>query len=437
MKINSDRIFTILVCILAVLFAIVVKLLPPFFYFQGNINFKRANYVKAHNFYKKAYNFDKNNTDYRYYYVQSLLHLSPSISVQKEIFEMSLSEKHDSAQLAASDKVSEWKNNVLQNIGNNYIEQVPLDNGILRWDTKTFPLKIFVLDQSETSVPKYYFNEIERAFLQWQTSTGFIKFSKTNKINEANIIVKILPLPNDVCDKEQCKYAVGFTTPNYKNKLLKNMTIVLYAKDPYNNFFSDKELYNTILHEIGHALGIMGHSYSSEDLMYMSSENSNSIYAKYRSSFQYLSSKDINTIKLLYKLMPTITNTPDINPKGLIYAPVILGTSKDISTRKLKEAQNYIKKAPDLASGYIDLSIAYAELGKERNAINAMEKALNLSKNNSEKYLCLYNLATLYLNISKYDKAEEYANSANNLSPNEDVKELLAKIKLEKIKNRK
>lgn len=388
---KTDRIFTVTICTLAILFAVIVKLLPPFFYAQGNINFKKADYVKAHNFYKKAYNFDKNNLDYRYYYVQSLLHLSPSITVQKEVFEMSMSEKKDSAQLAAEDKVSEWKNNVLQNIGNNYIEQAPLDNGIIRWDESSFPLKVFLTNQSDINIPEYYTEEIFRALTQWEKSTGFIQFKKTDKSKSANIIIKILPLPNDVCDNNQCKYAVGYTTPNYKNNFLKNMTIVLYAKDPYGNFFSNKELYNTILHEIGHALGIMGHSYSSEDLMYMSSENSNNIYAKYRSSFQYLSSKDINTIKLLYKLMPTITNTHNISTKGLIYAPIILGTNKDISQRKLKEAQNYIQKAPELPNGYIDLGIAYAELGKEKEAINAMEQGLKLSKNNSEN-ICAYSI---------------------------------------------
>ena len=432
MKINSDRIFTVIVCSAAILFALIVKVMPYYFYIQGKNVFQKANYVKAHSYLKRAYNFNKNDKDYRYYYVQSLLHLSPSIEVQKEVFNMSLSDNKDSAQMAANDKVLEWRNNVLQNIGNNYIEQTPLDNGILRWDEKTFPLKIFILDQSETSIPEYYKTEISKAFSQWQSSTGFIKFSQVNKINEANIIIKIQPLPSDVCDNKQCKYVVGFTTPNYKNNLLKNMTIVLYAKDPYGNFYSDKELYNTILHEIGHALGIMGHSYSSEDLMYMSSENSKSIYAKYRSSFQYLSSKDINTIKLLYKIMPTITNTENINTKGLVYAPIILGTSTEISKRKLTEAENYIKKAPDLASGYIDLGIAYAELEKNNDAIKAFKKALSLSKNNSEKYLSLYNLATLYLQIKKYEKAEEYANSAYNLSPNEETKELLAKVKLNK-----
>ena len=206
------------------------------------------------------------------------------------------------------------------------------------------------------------------------------------------------------------------------------MTITLYDKDPNGNFFSDKELYNTILHEIGHALGIMGHSYSSEDLMYMSSSENNNIYTQYRSSFQYLSSKDINTIKLLYKLLPTVTNSDHIETKNLVYAPIVLGTSKEISNRKVKEAQNYIKNAPDLASGYIDLAIAYSELGKNKEAIKYMLQGYERSKTNDEKYSSAYNLATLYLNSKDYESAIKYAEIAKEISNNEEIKELIMNI---------
>lgn len=217
------------------------------------------------------------------------------------------------------------------------------------------------------------------------------------------------------------------------------MTIVLYSKDPFGNYFSDKELYNTILHEIGHALGIMGHSYSSEDLMYMTSDNDNSFYAPYRSSFQYLSSKDINTIKLLYKLIPNITNTPleEFNKKGLIYAPVILGTSSQISTRKLKEAQNYIKNAPNLAGGYIDLAIAYTELNKNREALKALEKALELAKSDNEKYMVNYNLAVLNMNENNLEAASAYAKAAKELYNSEEVKELITNINHAKLTKKK
>ena len=183
----------------------------------------------------------------------------------------------------------------------------------------------------------------------------------------------------------------------------------------------------------------MGHSYSSEDLMYMTADDDNSFYAPYRSSFQYLSSKDVNTIKLLYKLIPDITNTPinAFSKKGLIYAPIILGTSAEISSRKLKEAKNYIKNAPEIAGGYIDLGIAYAELNKQKEALKAMSKAYELAKSDNEKYMITYNLAVMNMNKGDFDTALKYAREAKELYNSEEIKDLIMNIKHAKLTNKK
>ena len=302
-KNSSHRLLTVLICTFAIAFGLFFKLLPAFFFWQGQNYLKNQDYVKAYYYLKNAYNFDRQNKDYRYYYVQTLTNLTPTVKVQKSIFEISESKQDDSARMLAKSEISKWQNNILKNIGDNYIEQVPLDRKIIRWDAEIFPLQIVIKDKSDIELPPYYRVEILRAFAQWQNASGFLKFQETKDAKNADIIVEITPLPPDLCKEEVCRYVVGYTTPKYKGSQLKNMTIVLYDKDPYGNYFSDKELFNTILHEIGHSLGIMGHSYSSEDLMYMSKEGNN-FYSPYRSSFQYLSSKDINTIKLLYKLIP-------------------------------------------------------------------------------------------------------------------------------------
>lgn len=433
---SSDRKFTVILCTAAILFGIAVKTAPVYFFNQGKTALKKQNYVQAHKNLRNAYNFNKNNKDYRYYYVQALLNLSPTITVQKELFEIASSSNNDSAQDLAENKTAEWRNNVMRNIGDNYIEQAPMDKGIMRWDTEKFPLKITVVDNSGINIPDYYNDEIYKAFNQWEISTQFLKFANTQNPKDADIIVKIKPLPDDVCTGDTCRYVVGYTTPDFKGHILNKMTIVLYAKDPHGNFFSDKELYNTILHEIGHALGIMGHSYSADDLMYMTSDNTN-FYTPYRSSFQYLSSQDINTIKLLYKLIPTITNSEKINTKGLIYAPIILGTSKDISSRKLKEAQMYVKNAPELAGGYIDMGIAYSELGKYNDAVKAMQKGYELSKTDSERYTALYNLSAIYMNSGQLDKALTYANEAKKIMNTEEIKDLITNINHAKVTKRK
>ena len=410
----------IVICVLVIIITVILRLMPSYFYSQGKHNYDKQNYEKAYNYLKKSYNIDKKNQDYRYYYVHTMLKLKPDKSIQEDMFKISTDTLNDSAHQAAQNQVSKWKYNVLKNIGNNYIEQVPSNSKILRWSK--FPVKYTIINNSGSNIPDYYFNVVKRAFSQWHSSTKFLKFEESQ--NDAQIIIEYKKLPDNVCEGNVCRFVLGFTTPEFSGKHLKKMNIILYDKNPVGNFFSENELYNTVLHEIGHALGIMGHSYNENDLMHMSAEQTN-IYTQYRSSFQYLSQQDINTITLLYKLIPDITNSDNINTEGLVYAPIILGTSEDISKRKLKEAQNYIKKAPDLAGGYIDLGVAYVELGKNNEAIEAMQKAYDLAKNDTEKYLSLFNLSLIYMNNGNMQKAKEYALKAQQISDTEDIRNLI------------
>ena len=293
-------------------------------------------------------------------------------------------------------------------------------------------MKIAVEFPKSDNIPSYYNDEISKAFNQWETSTGFLKFEQVENSRKADIVVKFLPLPKNNCDSKGCKYVVAYTVPTIQNRQLKKMTITLYDKDAYGNYFSDKELYNTILHEIGHALGIMGHSYSSEDLMYMSSENNqNNIFTRFRSDFQYISAKDINTIRLLYNMTPTITNTPlnKIDTEGLIYSPVVLGGMEKISKQKIQEAKLYIKKAPNLPNGYIDLGTAYSDAGNVNAAIKNFKKALELSTTQNEEYIIYFNIAVTYLNNNRPSKALEYAVLARDINNSGEIQELISNIK--------
>lgn len=420
------------VLILSLLFIIGIKFLPAAYFNVGNQELKKENYESAYKYYSKAVHLSPSNPDYRYQYASVLSKLKPSIKVQKEMFELSEDPKKDRAVYLAKQQLNSWNTQIMSNYGSNYIEQVPYDNVVLRWNPATFPLKVAIDFPVESQMPEYYRNEITNAFYQWQNSTGFVKFTFVSSQKDADIIVKFLPLPQSNCDSTGCKYVVAYTEPLIKNRQLKNMTITLYDKDAYGNYFSDKELYNTILHEIGHALGIMGHSYSTDDVMYMASskDNMSGIFSRYRSNFQYISLKDLNTIKLLYNLTPGITNTPlnDLKTDGLIYAPVVLGGFDRINKNKIKEAENYIKRAPDLPNGYIDLAAAYSESGNIKKAEQNLETALKLSKTAKDQYIIYYNYAVVYLNNNQPQKALPYAQKAREISNTEESAELISNI---------
>lgn len=425
------KITAFLSVILVIILVLLITLIPGYFCNVGMKYYNSGDYVNALKNFDTARLLSPSNSEYRYNYVQALIKFKPTVSVQKMMFSFIEDGKKDSASVAAGIQIAVWKNNINQLYGNNYIEQAPINNSIIRWDPKTFPLKVYVDLQDIANVPDYYNTEIVKAFGQWQSSSGFLAFKFIDSPDKADIVVKFAPLPKNNCTEAGCKYVVAHTIPTIKNNLLKQMTITIYDKDANGSYFSDRELYNTVLHEIGHALGIMGHSYSTDDLMYMAKDGAkNPMLMRYRSDFQYISIQDISTLRLLYNIIPTITNTPisKLNTDNLIYPPIIFGTTKQMSSQKLKEAENYIKEAPNVPNGYIDMAIAYDELGNFEKATAALQKAFNLAQNNTDKYIVLYNFAVMYLNNEKPETALQYAKQAQQISNTDEIADLISNI---------
>ena len=85
---SKDRKLTIIICSIAILFVIVFKSAPVYFFYQGKSALKKQDYVKAHNNLRNSYLLNKNNKDYRYYYVKSLLTLSPRLQYKKSYLKL-------------------------------------------------------------------------------------------------------------------------------------------------------------------------------------------------------------------------------------------------------------------------------------------------------------------------------------------------------------
>lgn len=405
------------VIVIALVIYLINSLIPSLYLNIGRDYYVQKRYKDAYSALKTSYSLNGHDKDCRYYYVQTLTKLPPTLEVQKELFELSQTNLPDSADLIADRQIEKWRNLISHKSGENYIEQVPFNDKILRWDQSKFPLKVAIENDSSVYVPKYYQEQIKKAFMQWQASTGgFMKFVFVSE--KPDILVKISPSKNNSCNEENCKYVVAYTTPYVSGELLKQMTIVFNDLNNLKEPFSPREIYSTALHEIGHSLGIMGHSYNKDDLMYMEG-NLNKEYEHVRSDFQIISSIDLNTLRLLYRLIPDITNThlSKFDTSYQFYAPIVMGSSAQINSRKLLEAKNYIEKAPNLPNGYIDLSSAYAEQNEYNSALEALQKALILSYSDAEKYVVYYNFAVIYMNIQDWEESLKYAQLAKETQP--------------------
>lgn len=410
------------------------KMLPDIYLNAGKKAYEQNNYLEAYSNLQKAFQLSPKNKDARYYYVETLIKMSPTLKIQEEIFKIAQANLADSADLIADQQISKWQDQISLQAGENYIEQAPFNDKILRWDATKFPITVNIQNNS-AQTPQYYQQEIQNAFLQWQSVTNdFIKFKFINNAN-AQILIKIIPTDEGKkCDDAQCKYVAAFTVPEISNNILKKMTITFYDSNNLGQLFKEREIYNTALHEIGHSLGIMGHSYNKDDLMYMESNNQDSL-GELQSNLRFISSRDLNTLNLLYKLTPDITNTRlnEFNTNHQIFAPIVMGSNEQINSRKLQEAQNYINSAPNLPNGYIDLSAAYCEMKKYNKAIEALNKALELSSSSDEKYIIYYNFAVLYMNIQDWDNALKYADMAKqevHEGSNAEINELITGINL-------
>lgn len=419
------RLFAILFVLILLL--IVQKCIPSIAFNMGKQAYENKDYIKAFNILKFANKLDNKNIECRYYYVETLLKLKPTIDVQKELFNISQANLSDTADLLSDRQIEIWRNNIFLNVGENYIEQVPMGDKILRWDAQTFPLKVYIKKDTQTQIPSYYESAITKAFLQWQ-NTGPVSFRFINDEKNANILVDIISSQNmQKCDGPDCKYVVAFTKPTYHDSLLNKMDITFYDLNMANKPFSEREIYNTALHEIGHSLGIMGHSQNSDDLMYMQKTKDQEI-DKFRSDFQLISPRDANTLSLLYKLVPDITNTSmsKYNESYQFYAPIVIGGSKEANSKKMIEAQNYIKQAPNLPNGYIDLASAYAELKEYNKAIESLNTALSKTSDSSQIYLIDYNLAVIYMTIKDWDNAVQFARNARQIQSSSDLDGIIA-----------
>ena len=133
---------------------------------------------------------------------------------------------------------------------------------------------------------KYYYTVME-AFREWERETSYaVNFRKVNRPEYANIKVYFVDkLPTNVLGvtRNQKGYASG-------KIVLRSSEIRILEKTQSGELRTKQQIYPVLLHEIGHALGLEGHSSNKSDILYHTTD-----YYK-----QSLSDRDVETIKTIY-----------------------------------------------------------------------------------------------------------------------------------------
>jgi len=371
---------------------------------------------------------NNNNPKYRLDYVHALSKSNPTYSVQKSIYDIAHSDIEDGAKAEAKSQLAPLREKLMKGVEDNYIYNAVSGKQIIRWDMKKFPIKYYI--EPAVGMPPYYVKNVEKALSDWSSRTGFIKFSPAVDKRSANIYISFKDYTHDECKNGVCRYMVAYTDPVITaSGVLQRMDLTFHKTNPRKVSFSQREIYNTALHEIGHTLGLMGHSDNSYDIMYSNNDEVNSVYAHYRSEMLNLSTRDLKTLALLYRIKPTVSNTRNLHSEKFYYAPLILGREEELLQMKLIELERYIARYPNFAAGYINVSSVYADLGQVKKALSSLDRAEQLAKTADERYLVEYNRAVIYYNSHDIKSALAFAQKAKGIKQSPEIDELISEIK--------
>ena len=269
----------------------------------------------------------------------------------------------------------------------NYLTHaVTKDGKIARWNKKTIkysyddPTKIYT--QAITNAVETY-NEL---------FGGLFKFQYTNNKDKADVNIIVKP-SFDEDEKSNEAFMLGLTNTylNENNNNIEKAKITLIYNHPIdkNKKIPSEDMYKVILHELGHAVGISGHSDNENDIMYPALAKAD----------EKLSQRDRITIKLLYS-----NNTKILNRQ-----------LKDAKRIKKNKKKKYAKVAngSNETKALVNLAQTYFENGQKDKALATYKKAIEKDANN---YIIYKSMGECYYFSKKYEQALKFLKNAYSLS---------------------
>jgi tetratricopeptide (TPR) repeat protein len=168
--------------------------------------------------------------------------------------------------------------------------------GVIRWQAEKMPLKVYITP-GET-VPGYrpqFADLLKQSFAAWsQASNGLISFALVERPEQAQIICQWSNDPSKFKNIAEAGHAVldSSTRSGLVRGTITILTVPLVEQVPV----TDNRMRRTCLHEIGHVLGLAGHTANPDDAMFHTMGVAD--------TWKDLTQRDSNTIVRLYTLMP-------------------------------------------------------------------------------------------------------------------------------------
>ena len=192
---------------------------------------------------------------------------------------------------------------------------------------------------------------MKRAYGEWQSAIGgSVFFTFVENTNDASDVVKFskMKVTGNAQEGGHCSY-------NIENGNLVGNTIVINTTGPDGKPLSNEMIYHTMLHEVGHSIGIMGHSTNQSDIMATGT----------KTPVAHLSARDRKTARLLYQGYTSSSN--NVSKQAALNA-------------KKTELEDIAKRIKNHPSAYVDLGDLAFEQGDYAKALLNYQQAETMSK---------------------------------------------------------
>jgi len=323
-----------------------------------------------------------------------------------------------------------------------YYQEVISCKGKMSWPLGANPIRVYIEPgDGKKDYKPVYFDLLKKAFSEWTSaSKDRIKFDFQKDSPGAQIYCKW----TDSTENLIARAEGGHAKVEYAGPVIGRCDITLLSVSPtpameMNEHFA----YKIYLHEVGHSLGLLGHSPNGADILFCG-VNLSILDGK-------LSERDKNTLNMLYQnqYAPPVVESEDAIKRGKGFAELVSFAEKIKARGELETADKLYSRAASvvLPFGFKDVRLAQVlkssgqvvfQMKKMLEAEIVLRAALNLMDNNSNAASkdiadCCNNLGQVYL-INK-DKAEAkyYFNRSlelfKNLKLDEEVKSTKERLK--------
>ncbi len=273
---------------LFLLFFLPCKVFAQDFFEAGKKEFYKQNYSGAQILFLQELQNNPENYSCRYFLAHTYVFTDDLLRAKQEYGKIITFSPNKSISKLAMQSMYNLNHNTSESLsqkafeGENYLDFVKMNGNYVKWTQ--MPINVYV-------VPSDYSSLVKNAFSNWQKALdGVLSFNFTGNINNAQITVSMTDTLSTQGKTSQ--YEAGLATIQAKNNVIYRADIQLLKINPSTSQpLSESVVYSTALHEIGHAIGLQGHSPNDSDIM--SAIN----YVGKKS----LSARDVNTVLMLYR----------------------------------------------------------------------------------------------------------------------------------------